>query len=70
MPLPRTLCRFPLQAAAMRSLPRSGLVQSLLCRPLDYADHRLRTGCCGGDRCVGVGIIRLIPQVCSLPLAN
>ena len=31
MPLPRTLCRFPLQAAAMRSLPRSGLVQGLLC---------------------------------------
>ena len=31
MPLPRTLCRFPLQAAAMRSLPRSGLVQSALC---------------------------------------
>jgi hypothetical protein len=31
MPLPRTLCRFPLQAAAMRSLPRSGLVQCPLC---------------------------------------
>ena len=31
MPLPRNLCRFPLQAAAMRSLPRSGLVQSALC---------------------------------------
>jgi hypothetical protein len=45
-------------------------VQPLLCRPLDYADHWPRTvsGC--GDRCVGVGIIRLIPQVCSLPLAN
>jgi hypothetical protein len=39
MPLPRTLCRFPLQAAAMRSLPRSGLVQASLCRVLDYAEH-------------------------------
>jgi hypothetical protein len=41
--------------------PKSHLsvnVQSLLCRPLDYADHRLRTGSGGGDRCVGVGIIR------------
>ena len=33
MPLPRTLCRFPLQAAAMRSLPRSGLVQYLFRDP-------------------------------------
>src|SRR3984893_2659655 len=37
-------------------------VQPLLCRPLDYADHWLRTGSGGGDRCVGVGIIRLISQ--------
>ena len=32
-------------------------VQSLLCRPLDYADHWLRKGSGGGDRCFGVGII-------------
>ena len=32
-------------------------VQPLLCRPLDYADHWLRTGSGGGDRCFGVGII-------------
>jgi len=38
MPLPRTLCRFPLQAAAMRSLPRSGLVQSVLCGAPHNAD--------------------------------
>jgi hypothetical protein len=45
-------------------------VQSLLCRPLDYADHWLRTGSGGGDRCVGVGIIRLISQrmVSFLPI--
>jgi hypothetical protein len=35
MPLPRTLCRFPLQAAAMRSLPRSGLVQQTLYEPIE-----------------------------------
>lgn len=33
MPLPRTLWRFPLQAAAMRSLPRSGLVQHSFWQP-------------------------------------
>jgi hypothetical protein len=37
-------------------------VLPLLCRPLDYADHWLRTGSGGSDRCVGVGIIRLISQ--------
>src|SRR6266849_2279298 len=44
-------------------LPRSGLVQSLLCRPLDYADHWLRTGSGGGDRCFGVGIITVPPEM-------
>jgi hypothetical protein len=38
-------------------------VQPLLCRPLDYADHWLKTGCCGGDRCVGVGIITVPPEM-------
>jgi hypothetical protein len=45
-------------------------VQPLLCRPLDYADHWLRTSSGGGDRCDGVGIIRLVPQriVSLLPI--
>src|SRR6266481_9475997 len=37
-------------------------VQSLLCRPLDYADHWLETGSGGGDRCFGVGIITVPPE--------
>jgi len=40
-----------------------GNVQSLLCRPLDYADHWLRTGSGGGDRCLGVGIITVPPEM-------
>ena len=37
-------------------------VQSILCRLLDYADHWLRTGSDGGDRCFGVGIITVPPE--------
>jgi phage FluMu protein Com len=59
-----------LQLAAPSSNRSLNDVQSLLCRLLDYADHWLKTGSGCGDRCVGVGIIRLIPQACSLPLAN
>jgi len=38
-------------------------VQSILCRLLDYADHWLRTGSDGGDRCFGVGIITVPPEM-------
>src|SRR5260221_13524888 len=38
-------------------------VQSLLCRLLDYADHWLKTGSGGGDRCVGVGINTVPPKM-------
>src|SRR4030088_1198285 len=41
----------------------SGNVHPLLCRPLDYADHWPRTGSGGGDRCVGVGIITVPPEM-------
>src|SRR6202022_2783543 len=34
-----------------------------LCRPLDYADHRLKTGSGGSDRCDGVGIIKVPPEM-------
>jgi hypothetical protein len=38
-------------------------LQPLLCRSLDYADHWPRTGSGGGDRCLGVGIITVPPEM-------
>jgi hypothetical protein len=67
----RPAATFTVDLAAAPSSNRSLTdVQSLLCRPLDYADHWLRTGSGGGDRCVGVGIIRLVSQrmVSFLPI--
>src|ERR1700730_449101 len=60
--VPRRLATIGLAAApsANRSLKD---VQSLLCRPLDYADHWLKTGSGGGDRCDGVGIITVPPEM-------
>jgi hypothetical protein len=57
MPLPRTLCRFLLQAATVAAY-RSGLVQSVLCRLPDYADQCRRTSFRGSNYRYDVGIIR------------
>jgi hypothetical protein len=58
MPLPRTLCRFLLQAAAHRSLPRSGLVQGPLCRAPDYAASMHFSPSNGALQGRHIGIIR------------
>src|SRR6267142_3946328 len=60
----RPAATFTVDLAAAPSSNRSLTdVQSLLCRPLDYADHWLRTGSGGGDRCDGVGIITVPPEM-------